>query len=770
MATVLNVLGLSVAFAAFTVIMMQLDYESRFDKCHATSERIFRAELAIPGVFAVSLPRAFVEDVISSSPHIEAGTLLYPFNEQVYYSVEKEGRRSGFHESVITCLPGIVDVFDFPVLEGDRNCLYDPEKVLIPESLAHKLFGSAPATGKSLHLEEDIETKGRRELVVGAVYRDFPENTQIKNAIYTAIDSDSYKGVYDASNFICYLLLDNASSAQAVTDHFNATFDFGLIDLPGQQLSLTPLTAIYYGGGEDDTRLFKTGNAEVSRLLFLISLLIIVIAVINYVNFGTSLAPMRIKSINTQKVLGSPDATLRNALIAESVMISLLSWLVAMLGIWLLNRWEMPAGIEADLALPANLRLVGLSGALALACGYIAGVYPARYMVSFPPALALKGSFGLSPAGRKLRLALIGVQFVISIALIICANLVGLQNEYMRDFSVGFDKEQIMLVSLSTDIYQKHHDAYANRLKEYPGIEDVAFAVERVASQDSYVSTTRTIRAQSLQFYMILCSYNFLDVMGIPVEEGRNFTLTDQQQTGGASVIFNKPARAEAHLEAGDELGRPGQLRIIGFTGDVKFTSLRRSSDNVAFLTYAHPVPMTTSYIRLTPGADVEAAISHIRSTLAGIDPAFPVEAIRYDTIYNQLYAKEATMRELITLFSLLAILLSLTGVFSMVVFETQYRRKEIAIRKIHGSTITQILELLNRRYVSIVLVCFVIAAPVAWYAINQWLQNFAYKTPVYWWVYAFSFAIVLLATTATVTFQSWRVANANPVDSIKSD
>jgi putative ABC transport system permease protein len=769
MATVLNVLGLSVAFAAFTVIMMQLDYEDRFDKCHATSGRIFRAELEIPGVFAVSLPRAFVEDVISSSPHIEAGTLLYPYNEHVYYSIEKEGERNGFHESVITCLPGIVDVFDFPILEGDRNCLYDPEKVMIPESLAHKLFGSAPAIGKSLHAEEAIETKGRRDLVVGAVYRDFQENTQIRNAIYTAIDPDSYKGVYDASNFICYLLLDNASSAQAVTDNFNATFDFGLIGLPDQQLSLTPLTAIYYGGGENDTRLFKTGNVEVSRLLFLIGLLIIVIAVINYVNFGTSLAPMRIKSINTQKVLGSSDVKLRNALIAESVMISLFSWLLGMLAIWMLNRLEMPAGIEADLALSANLRLVLLSGALALACGYIAGIYPANYMVSFPPALALKGSFGLSPAGRKLRLALTGMQFVISIALIICANIVGLQNDYMRDFSLGFDKEHIMLVNLSTDIYQKHHDAYANRLKEYPGIEDVAFAVERVASQDSYVTTTQTVRAQSLQFYMILCSYNFLDVMGIGVEEGRNFTLTDQQQTDGASVIFNKPARTEAHLEAGDELGRLGP-RIIGFTGDVKFTSLRRSSDNIAFLTYAHPVPMTTSYIRLKPGADVEAVVSHIHSTLAGIDPAFPVEATRYDAIYDQLYAKEANLRKLITMFSLLAILLSLTGVFGMVVFETQYRRKEIAIRKIHGSTTTRILELLNRRYAYIVMVCFVIAAPVAWYAINQWLQNFAYKTPVYWWVYALSFSIVLLATTATVTFQSWRVANANPADSLKAE
>jgi putative ABC transport system permease protein len=772
MATVLNVLGLSVAFAAFIVIMMQVRFERSFDKCHPTSERVFRPTLNEPGVFSVILPRGFIESIIRSSPHIEAGTLTmipYPF----YYTYTVRGEKQGVHGLTQVCHPDLVKVFDFPILMGDANCLNEPQKAIIPESLARKLFGDEPAIGKTLHAEEDLWAKSETDLSIGAVYRDFPENTQLKNCIYTAIDGDYQLNNFQSSNYLCYLLLDDPSSAKEVADNFNATFDFSELSNndPEEQIRLTPLTDIYYLNEGIDAQIVNSGNKDVTNLLFLIAFLIIIIAVINYVNFSMALTPMRIKSINTQKVLGSPDSTLRRSLIIEAAAISVASWLLSLFIVWGLNDAAALPFISADLRLEANMPILILSGSMALIIGIMAGVYPAFYMVSFPPALVLKGRFGLSPSGRKLRTALIGFQFIVSIMLIIGAGLIQLQNDYMRGYSLGFDKDQIAIVRLSENIYENSHETYVNRLKQFPGITDVAFSMEKISSQESYNTCTSKYKDKQFSNFMMPVSYNFFRVMGIPIEEGRDFTPADEQSEDPV-YILNRIARQNIGLETGDILNNWLPGRIAGFTGDVKVTSLRQGEEYVAFFVGAGDIfpSKTVSYIRLAEGTDIHAAVEHIRKSITEIDPAYPFDIEFYDTIFEQLYHKENALRSLATLFGLLAIILSLVGVFGLVVFETQYRRKEIAIRKVHGSTIREILEMLNKQYIYIVCICFVIASPIAYFLIKKWMESFAYKTPVYWWVYAIALLIVLIVTTATVTFQSWRAANANPVDSLKAE
>ena len=268
---------------------------------------------------------------------------------------------------------------------------------------------------------------------------------------------------------------------------------------------------------------------------------------------------------------------------------------------------------------------------------------------------------------------------------------------------------------------------------------------------------------------MIAVSQNFLRVMGIPVEEGRDFSPADKLSEDFV-YIFNHAAKMEMNMEAGDQVTSWKTGRIVGLTGDVKFTSLRSGENNIAFVTGNIPFPMTVSYIRLKAGTDIRGAVSHIRNTMADIDPSYPYDIEFYDEIFNQLYHKEENLRSLITVFSILAIIISLVGVFGLVVFETQYRRKEIGVRKVHGATNMEILEMLNRSYVYIVLICFALAAPVGYYGIKKWLESFAYKTPMYWWVYLLALLIVLVITIGTVTFQSWRASNANPVDSLKSE
>ena len=769
MAIGLNIVCISVAFAAFIIIMTQVRYEQSFDTCHPTSGRVYRVTLQKEGLFSIIFPRAFTEAVIQSSPHIEAGTLMFA-GMPYYFTYTHNGEKYGTKEIMQTCHSDIVKVFEFPIISGDAECLKDPDKIIIPESLAKKLFGDHPAIGMTIKAEEPIWTKSSSDLTVGAVYRDFPGNTQLKNCIYTAIDADFMLTNFVSSSYMCYLLLDDPSSVRTVEDSFNSSFDFSKIDDPDEQISLVALTDIYYRNEGIDEVIVAGGSRESTFLLVFISLLIIIVAMVNYTNFSTALTPVRMKSINIQKVLGSSDNFLRLALLLEAVFICMIAWVLSIFIVWLISLSNMLPFISADINPISDAGILLLSCGIALIAGVVAGFYPAGRMVSFPPSSVLKGNFGLSASGRRLRSLLVGFQFVVSIILIIGASLVQLQNNYMRNHSLGFDKDQIVIVELSTVLYDKYHETYTNRLKAYPGIADVAFSMEKLASQEVYNTSTSEYKNKEFQYFMIPVSYNFFDVMGISIEEGRNFSEADER-SDETTYIFNKNAHDNMEMTVGDRLDNWLPGRIVGFTGDVKFSSLRNGADNVAFVIdkevySSKPV----SYIRLERGVDVYAAVSHIRKTLSEIDAIYPFNIEFYDTIFDQFYYKEESLRSRVALLGLLAIIISLVGVFGLVVFDTQYKRKEIAIRKIHGSTISGIIKLINKQYVYIVFVCFVLAVPAAYYVINLWLENFAYKTPIYWWVFAIALLIVLSITTMTVTFQCWRAAVANPVESIKTE
>jgi putative ABC transport system permease protein len=587
--------------------------------------------------------------------------------------------------------------------------------------------------------------------------------------VYTAIDPDYNINNFSSSNWVCYLLLDNPAMADEVADNFNRHFDFKKIYHEGEQIRLVPLTDIYYMNETQDGGTFRSGNKEVTALLFGIALLIVIVAAINFTNFSTSLTPLRIKSINTQKVLGSSDTLLRRSLLIEAALISFIAWLVSLVIVWGLDWAEALPFIETDLSLVSNLPIVFLCGIVALVIGWLAGIYPAYYITSFPPALVLKGSFGLSPSGRKLRTTLICVQFVVSIVLIIGACFVQIQNSYMRNFSLGFDKDQVAIVELNETMYDKHHDTYVNRLKENPGIEDVAFAMEKVGSKDGYNTNGGNYKGKDFQYFIIIASSNFLRVMGIPVIEGRDFSKADEL-SDHVSYIFNRTAMEGLDMQVGDAFDSYSPGHLIGFSDDVKFTSLRGGEDNIAFLVGNFGYSLPISYIRLKAGSDIHAVVGHIQETMRELDPSYPFNIEFYDEIFNHLYRKEENLCDLVTVFSLLAIIISLVGVFGLVVFETQYRRKEIGIRKVHGATVGEILLMFNKAYLRIVGICFVIAAPVAWQGVKMWLEGFAYKTPLHWWVFLIALLIVTVITLLTVSFQNWKAANENPVNSIKSE
>lgn len=272
MATALNVMGLAVAFAAFLVIMMQLYYEYSYDSCHPGADCIYRVDLCDEESDVTVLPGPFLDEFARSSPHIAAATFINPFIGNVYLTVQDSTGKKGFREPVLTCRPDLTKVFGFAMVEGDAACLNDPEKLILPQSMAKRLFGEGSATGKPIYAEEEIWTKDKQSFTVGGVYKDFPSNTQIGNAIYIGIDNTPDVMCKECSNFVAYVRLDNPGAAALVADNFNKQYDFAGLwkEAATLRVRLLPLADIYFMDGSS-----AVGNRETTRLLFFIAILIV---------------------------------------------------------------------------------------------------------------------------------------------------------------------------------------------------------------------------------------------------------------------------------------------------------------------------------------------------------------------------------------------------------------------------------------------------------------------------------------------------------------
>ena len=761
LATSLNILGISIAFAAFMIIMMQLKFDFTFDKFHKNHNEIFRLESSVSGDYFPFTSRPIAKAFSQFSPHIVAGTIVETV-ATIYFHIHGEDEQRLFMETVVLASPEITDVFTFDIVEGNKDMFSISPYIMIPQSLARRMFGNESAVGRQIASSMLVTAEPGRLPTIGAVFRDFPPNSILNNSIYVPITEHlSENDTRDWGNFstLAFVRVNNASVVDLLPKHFieNGIFPAAWWEnWGGIGLRLTPLTDIRFLT-DVSYDVVEKANRQMLMILLAIGIIIIIIAGINFTNFSTALMPMRVKNINTQRVFGVQKNTIRLMLIVESVVFSVVGYLIAILFVRLFSG-TVPANLlDTDLSLADNLPVVGGAALVSILVGIFVGLYPARYITSFAPALALKGNFGLSPKGKRLRNTLIGIQFIASFVLIIGASFMYLQNKFMQNAPLGFDRDRLIVVDIS-GIWNSR-EAFLSQIRAHAGVKDITYSQSLLPAVQPF-GRGGDYEGQTFMYSFFPVHYTFLQTLGIDVSEGRSFRREDNNV-----LIFNETAKRQFNME----LNRAVNNReIIGFIPDVKFASLHRSIEPMAFWVYNLALPQT--YIKVRAGVDMRSVMSHVRTSIAEFNPIFPIEPRFFDEIVQQLYESERALTRLITFFSLIAIFLSIVGVFGLVVFDSECRRKEIGIRKVHGATTMEIITMFNKSYLTILLICFVIAVPIAWIAVSRWLENFAYRTPIYWWVFALAFLAVAAITVLTVTIQNWRVANEDPVKLVKTE
>ena len=793
--SLLNVIGLTLAFTAFYVIMTQVWWELGYNRSLHEADRIYLVENEDwyePGKWSSWLNRPVPERVIASTAGVEVGGCMWGgFGSGTCWTSNEPS--FGYNKFSASCgsvsLP-FLDVFAFRSVEGDVHDIGKPKSVIVSREAAERM---RVGVGSLIWVDTDEpQPDGAMEVV--AVFEDFPDNSLlgecevVKNLgetnLYTTSEwsfnyfvkfrpgADPDEFARQWTNVNQEMQREAAEKRAAAGDAADDDDESGIYGV-----RLSPVSELYF---ESDSQApCRQGSVVTTYTLLGIAVLVIVLAFINFVNFVFALVPVRIRTVNTFKVFGAPASSLRFNFVFEAFGLVLIALLAAWYVSFALQGTEFASYISASLALSQNLEVVGLVAVVAFVMALAASLYPAWYITSFAPALVVKGSFGGTRSGRRLRTLLLGVQFFISIGLIIATSFIRLQHDYMMHYDMGFDKENLLAVRLS-ERGAVSYDALRQKLLSDPQVKDVTGATSRLVSVGR-MGWGREFKGRQVAFQSYVVQPDFLRVMGIPITDGRDFLESDFDKELG-TMIFNEAARREFEMQVGDRINgfvSPDE-QIVGFCADFNFKPLQYGVSPFCFYLLPKKIQQENYwhlphvvYVRMTPGADIAAVTAHIRRCIAEVDPRTEPGDIVVRVFDEELgleYDNERKLTAIVGLFALLAVVIALMGVFGLVLFETQHRRREIAVRRVMGASRGEILAMFNRRYVMLVAVCFVLAVPVSIWAVRHWLAGFAYAVPLYWWVFALALAGVLAVTALTVTVRSWRAVNENPAESVKSE
>ena len=789
---------MTAAFAALYIILVQVHYDLTYNRAIPDSERVYLMTLPSLGGSGLKqqsfLARPVAEIGLADNPYVETYGVAALDDVNKVNVIVGEGTAAKTHSvNFAQMTSGALKTFGIQAVMGSFEDIGEGGYVAISETAAERL-------GVAVDSVLQLESWGRTNyFVVRAIYKDLPVASDLKNIEVIRCNQLETQDLTSTSNwsYNYYIKLrstdDKALCEEVISKKYAELMTQELKRYRGMQHSdpsfykqldkletlldnihctLMPIRDLYY----DDTLEWsvgqETGNKTSTMTLMIVAALIVIITLINFVNFFFAQVPMRIRGVNTRKILGSSRAALVGRFLAESAVLVAIALVLAVVVVLLFRSSEWAHFISCDLALSKNMVVAVLTVGIALVMTLMAGLYPAMYATSFPPALAIKGSFGMSQKGKSLRYALIGLQFVISIAFIICAMFFKQQHKYMMSYDMGYNKECLLTTHIPVR-NMENREAFSNELLNNPNIKDVAWSQGPITMNDG-MTWGRWHNDQQMMIRVLPVSWNFLQVMGIEVVEGRNFLPSDEK--GEGAIILNEYAKKKYNLNLEDKISwGMNPHEATGFCRDIHYKPLQYESEALAFYIYGDVNIWVTDhcYIRTVENADIRSVFETIHNATDKVLPHFGSEKVKinfFDEELGENYQKEQQLTTTISLFTMLAIIISLMGVLGLVIFETQYRRKEIGVRRVNGATVREILVMFNRKFMIIVGICFLIAAPISYFITDYYYSTFAYRAPIAVWVFVVALLAVLVITTLVVTLASLRTATANPVEALRTE
>ena len=769
--TLINILGMSVAFAAAMILMVQVRWDTTYDANFEGHEQVFRMEnnWMDQGLFSTYICRPFIERSRDASPNIEAICTWQPLGEDVLY---KEGDR----ESPITIPMARVDssffsVFPVEWVEGSAREFDAARTCVLNEVFAKMIFGEESAVGKIL---ENGSGESRR--VIG-VFKNTPRNFSAHVGMLSTLGDTDRENSSEWS-YNAYLKLKDPSMAKETED--------AIYTVLGELISSDEERRAEYRNGFRISQIHKahferdvranvpSANKAITITLAAIAILLILIAIINFINFAFAEIPFRIKNINTRKVLGESRGSLIRRQLMHAGLIALVAFAIAALIMHVIAGTSWASYVSDSIALKDNTGILILMLGLALLSAVVAGIAPALYSTDQPAALVLKGSYAMSVKGKALRNVLVGLQFVLSFLFILMALYVQVQTKFMMGKDMGFPQENILQVWCGYSAGAAH-EPLKDKLLQNPSITDVTFADSPLVS-DQKMGWGRTVDGTQIFMEVLPVTEDFVKFFDLQIMDGRDFQQSDNQSETGCMIVNETFVQMFPQFHVGSLVGgHVDDTEIVGIVKDFNFKSLQHAMGPLVLLNWGKTQwrNFSVMYVKTAPGASFKEVSDYIKGVVCTYDPTREPDQItvrHLDEWIENMYQSEQSLGKLITIASLVALLIAIIGIIGLVFFETQFIRKEIAVRRVNGATVGSILKMINKKYLIMAGTSFVIAAPVAYWLMTAWRKGFAYQAPVPVWIFLVALLAVAAITLAVVTLQSWRAASANPVESLKNE
>ncbi|QHW01531.1 FtsX-like permease family protein [Spirosoma endbachense] len=773
----INVMGLSVGMTACFLIALYVHFELTYDAFHQKADRIYR--------LATDLKTESETIQYDISSWAYAPNLKQDFPEvENFVRISTKGRivRKGdlkFQEDkTVFADSSFFSVFNFKLLKGDsRTALAEPMSVVLPQKTVRKYFGDADPMGQTLLLGDD----GVPAKITG-IMEDIPENSQIKGDLFISMISytDYFnKGIeneWGDFGAISFLLLKPGANPDALAKKFPQFLESHAGKMMreyklGITLVLEPLREVYLYSKRPAE---ESGSVTNVTVFSVIGLFILLLACINFSNLTTARSADRAKEVGVRKAIGAARWLLARQFIGESVLLCLVAFLVAvLLSAVLIPGFNTLAGKTISPGIGSNLPFVGGMFIAASAIGCLAGTYPALVLSSFEPVTVLKGRFMANATGIFVRKGLVTLQFAISITLVIATIVIYSQVDFMRTRDLGFSKDQMLVIKAQAGTKRNVFDAAISRMS---GVKSTAASSSvpggwNPQAASSLENNSGDMQAGNLDVYRV--DFDFISQYNLKVVAGRPFSRNFPADSSQSLMINEAMAKVLGYSRPQaaigkrfDQWGRKGT--IVGVLKDFHFKSLQETIKPLTFrVTDWWNGDLLSVKI---DGRQVRQTLEAIEAQWKQHNPDRPFDYYFMDEFFDRQYRSDERFQTLFVNFALLAIFISCLGLLGLASYTTVQRTKEIGVRKVLGASTGSIVGLLSKDFLKLVVLAFLIASPLAWYGMHRWLENFAYQTPIRWWVFGSAGVLSVTVAFVTISFQSIRAALLNPVKSLRSE